>query len=292
VKFTVVYEDNHVLVVNKPAGLATMGTAVNEPSLAREVQAFLKQKYGKPGKVYLGIVSRLDTVTSGLIVFAKTSKAAGRLTTQFQKRVVQKWYLAAVPSLSLPPALVIPDVPPLSWQQTWHHCWADRLWKDDAAHRMRLRKPGPSGSRSASESGASAGEASGLAGEAAALHWRYLAIGSHFDLVLVQLLTGRKHQIRVQFADRGYPILGDRKYGSPVAFPQGIALHAWRLAFQHPVSQETLTFCETVPAAWKILDPVQPWADVPTGNSQPLPVMPIEWIARLTHQLGRAAESR
>lgn len=289
----IVYEDNHVLVVDKPVLLATMGTAAGERSLARELQAELKRKYQKPGNVYLGIVSRLDTVTSGLIVFAKTSKAAGRLTTQFQQRQVDKWYLAAIPSvpsrwtnspahLSMPAAAapasgmpVGPDaggmqgegrVDSLWWQvsQRLDGRWLDRLWKDDQAHRMRCEVGAAESDRSLA-GGEGPGEVGPAGRVAAGLDWRFLGRGPDYDLVAVRLLTGRKHQIRVQFAARGLPILGDRKYGSPAPFPAGIALHSWRLAFTHPVTQQPLSFVQSPPPTWRSLPECQPVADLLAG---------------------------
>jgi len=280
----IVFEDNHVLVVNKPVLLATMGTAAGARSLARDLQAELKRKYRKPGNVYLGIVSRLDTVTSGLIVFAKTSKAAGRLTTQFQHRQVDKWYLAAVPSVpsrwvnsadgaATPPLRAPADaagpagpepVRPAAWPLISQHFdgrWLDRLWKDDQAHRMRC-EVGAAESDGALVGGEQTG-APGAAGRVSAgLEWRFLGRGPDYDLVVVRLLTGRKHQIRVQFAARGLPILGDRKYGSPASFPAGIALHSWRLAFTHPVTRQPLSFAQGPPPEWRSLASCRPTADL------------------------------
>jgi 23S rRNA pseudouridine1911/1915/1917 synthase len=273
VRFSVVFEDNHVLVVNKSAGLATMGTTADQPSLAREIQADLKRRYHKPGNVYLGIVSRLDSVTSGLIVFAKTSKAAGRLTTQFQKREVKKWYLAAVPSVARVGASAAPE-PDAAWDSCWHAHWEDVVWKDETARRMRTRKPGSGRSERRDN-------APDSSGDSAALRWRQLGRGESFDLILVQLLTGRKHQIRVQFADRGFPLLGDRKYGSRDPFPEGIALHSWRLEFQHPVSRQRLHFCQGPPNTWRALGPVEPWADLRSGLENSPRIAPAELIARL-----------
>jgi 23S rRNA pseudouridine1911/1915/1917 synthase len=120
------------------------------------------------------------------------------------------------------------------------------------------------------------------------LEWRFLGRGSDYDLVAVRLLTGRKHQIRVQFAARGLPILGDRKYGSSVDFPAGIALHAWRLTLAHPVTRQTLSFVQGPPAAWRTLPaclPAADLADIPAGdggrvNQKPAlnPVELVRWL--------------
>lgn len=255
----VVFEDNHVIVVDKPAGIATMGTAADETSLAREVQTYLRQKYNKPGNVYLGIVSRLDTVTSGLIVFAKTSKAASRLTNQFQQRVVQKWYVAAIPTV--PQKMVTPSTSPTAttWAEASQIIWEDIVWKDDAAHRMRVKH---SNKRPDSLDRAGSG-ADGETEQSAKLAWRFLGRGSTYDLVLLRLMTGRKHQIRVQLAERGLPVLGDRKYGSPVPFSSGIALHSWRLDFFHPVTKGLQSYCRNAPNAWSKLESLQVEPDLP-----------------------------
>lgn len=306
----IVYEDNHVLVVDKPVLLATMGTAAGERSLARELQAELKRKYRKPGNVYLGIVSRLDTVTSGLIVFAKTSKAAARLTAQFQQRQVDKWYLAAVPSVpprwansaahTLKPASaesanreraepgaggseVVGGAESL-WRQVSQRIdgrWLDRLWKDDQAHRMRCEVG------AAESDGSLAGSETGGAGPAgrvaAGLDWRFLGRGPDCDLVAVRLLTGRKHQIRVQFAARGLPVLGDRKYGSLASFPAGIALHSWRLAFMHPVTRQSLSFAQGLPPAWGALGPCHATFRS-TATSPSNPVELVRWLMEVESQ--------
>jgi 23S rRNA pseudouridine1911/1915/1917 synthase len=289
----VVYEDNHVLVVDKPAGLATMGTEESAPSLARDIKHYLKEKYKKPGNVYLGIVSRLDAVTSGLIVFAKTSKAAGRLTTQFQERRVSKRYLAVVPSVRPQPANSHGSGP---WARTVHDRWEDWVWKDDKAHRMRGKIGVSESSTNAStlgcvpESEANRGpsqvpeplgkppspirgpgdqDATGV--QLAALNWRLLASGAGHSLVLVHLETGRKHQIRVQFALRGLAIVGDRKYGSSETFSSGIALHSWALRFQHPVTRELLAFVAPPPATWRSLGQFRVEPDLPSGEGDGRP---------------------
>lgn len=259
----VVFEDNHVVVVDKPAGIATMGTAADETSLAREVQSYLKQKYNKPGKVYLGIVSRLDTVTSGLMVFAKTSKAASRLTSQFQQRLVKKWYVAAIPTVPQKMITSSATSTAATWGEAWQAVWEDVVWKDDTAHRMRIKhatKPPVSLDREKSES-------DGETEQSAKLAWRFLGRGSACDLLLLRLLTGRKHQIRVQLADRGLPVVGDRKYGSEVPFPSGIALHSWRLDFLHPVTKGLHSYCRSVPSSWSKLEPLQVEPDLPIAET-------------------------
>jgi len=264
----VVHEDNHVLVINKPAGLATMGTAAEDPSLLKWSKDWLKQKYAKPGNVYLGIVSRLDSVTSGLIVFAKTSKAAGRLTTQFQQRQVAKWYVAGVPSVHAAAEKSATNFAPLlgsaqPWWSAVHGRCRDWIWKDETARRMRVVRT------------MTAGEAAPCAsGKLAELQWRQIAQGQDFDLWLVHLGSGRKHQIRLQLAHLGRPIIGDRKYGSKVHFPRGIALHAWRLGFQHPVSRQALAFQVPPPREWNGMGLVAVDQDIRRQSSH-LPNQPL-----------------
>lgn len=181
-------------------------------------KAWLKQKYKKPGNVYLGVVSRLDAFATGALVFARTSKAAARLAEQFKAGTVQKTYWALVEGFS--------DVDPPSGE------WIDYLIKDDAAQRMRAAAP------------------HNACVQRASLAWRRLKGQGGATLVEVELHTGRKHQIRVQFADRGHPIVGDKKYGATQPFPRGIALHCRRLAFQHPTRDERVVVEAPLPGCW------------------------------------------
>lgn len=225
-KLDVLFEDNHLLVVNKPAPLATMGaeSGATAHSLAA---AYIKHKYNKPGKAFVGIVSRLDSMTTGVLVMARTSKAASRLSAQFADRSesgVSKIYLAAVKgSLEKPTGELV-----------------DFVRKDDEARRMRVVEPN--------------------ADRAQEARLRYVVLGANEDttLVAVQLLTGRKHQIRVQFADHGHAILGDRKYNSQESFPCGVALHSWRLQIVHPTLREKMWFDATLPKSWKGLRNITP----------------------------------
>jgi 23S rRNA pseudouridine1911/1915/1917 synthase len=224
----VLFEDNHLLVLNKPAGLPTMGVSEDLPSLVREAKRYLKHKYQKPGNVYLGVVSRLDSVASGVVVFARTSKAAARLTEQFRSRHVEKSYWAIVPGAIEPPE---------------GEC-VDWLLKDDAHRRMIVTRPNAPGAKEAT------------------LRYRRLALLGDASLLEIELETGRKHQIRLQLAAREFPILGDRKYGSRESFLKGrggkppagdepIALHARRLAIAHPVGGAPLEFTAPLPASWR-----------------------------------------
>jgi len=216
----VIYEDNHLLVVNKPAGVATMG-AESGPTMHSLAADYLKRKFNKPGKAFVGIVSRLDTMTSGVLVLARTSKAASRLSQQFAggESSVSKIYLAAV-------------TPPVTKQ---HDAWSDFLVKDDRARRMRIVGPEVESAKQA-----------GL---------RYTTVlGSDgYSLLAVQLVTGRKHQVRVQFADRGHPVIGDRKYGSARRFAAGVALHSWQLKIMHPTRRQAIWFSAPPPSSWRQL---------------------------------------
>lgn len=212
----ILYEDNHLLVVNKPAGLATQGAAEGEPSLVTLAQDYLRIKYNKPGNVYVGVVSRLDAFVTGVVILARTSKAAARLSEQFRLGSPEKCYWALVSGSPQPPA---------------GEC-VDWLYKDDAAHRM-------------------CAVASPRAGaQEARLTYRTLQRLANTTLLEIELQTGRKHQIRVQLSRRGWPILGDQKYGSDRSFPRGIALHSRRLALKHPVRDETLRFEAPLPRYW------------------------------------------
>jgi 23S rRNA pseudouridine1911/1915/1917 synthase len=213
----VLYEDNHLLAVVKPAGLATMGVRDEAPSLLARSKTYIKERYGKPGNVYLGVVSRLDAPVSGVVVFARTSKAAARLSKQFRERSVEKTYWALVEGRIEPTEAVCED-------------W---LAKDEQRERMRVVGPGFPGA------------------SAARLSYRRLSTTGSLSLVEVRLETGRKHQIRVQLSARGWPVIGDRKYGSRRAFAQGIALHARRLALVHPVRNEPIELVAPMPAAWQ-----------------------------------------
>ena len=216
-RLDVIYEDNHLLVVNKPAGVATMGTAADTPSLAQWAKIYLKARYDKPGNVYLGIVSRLDKVVTGVIVFARTSKAARRLNQQQLDHRMTKRYWALVPRLPNGQA---------------RGRLKDRVRKNEATHRMECV-------------GAAVRDAA-----TALLDYRLLARLERHFLLEVQLVTGRKHQIRVQLAAHGSPVVGDRKYGSRLPFPHGIALHSRYLGLAHPTRGESLSWQADPPGYW------------------------------------------
>jgi 23S rRNA pseudouridine1911/1915/1917 synthase len=214
----VIYEDNHIIVIDKPPLLATMGVRADQPSLVQWTKAWLKRKYDKPGNVYLGVVSRLDAFTTGLVMLARTSKAAGRLTKQFQAGEVQKTYTAILEQRPTDAAGRLVD-------------W---MVKDDLRRRMIVTQP--------ETVGAKRGE----------LEYQVSGYDGPLTLLRINLLTGRKHQIRVQFSSRGWPVLGDRKYSGKRPFGPGIALQSSALQFVHPVRQEPLSFRIEPPAGWDL----------------------------------------
>lgn len=215
----VLYEDNHLLALAKPPGLATMGVAPGTPSLLEEAKHYIKEKYGKPGNVYLGIVSRLDAPVTGVVVLARTSKAAARLTEQFRSGLVRKIYWAVVEQ---------PPQPPQGECIDW-------LRKDERHRRMHVTTQGSPGA------------------QRARLTYRTLRRLTIGVLVEVQLDTGRKHQIRLQLSHRGWPVVGDRKYGATTAFGEGIALHARELSFLHPVRRTEISLVAPLPPSWRRL---------------------------------------
>ena len=212
----VLYEDNHLLVVNKPAGLPTMG-AVGKLCLLDVAKDYIREKYKKPGKVYLGTVSRLDAPVTGVVLFARTSKAAARVAKQFRERHVDKTYWAIVQGEASAASVACVD-------------W---LRKDERHRRMHIC---PAGAEGAQE---------------ARLSYRALYSLDDNSLVEIRLETGRKHQIRVQLAKRGQAIMGDRKYGGSKEFPAGIALHARSLEIEHPTLKQEIEFTAGLPKTWR-----------------------------------------
>jgi len=215
----VLHEDNHLLVVNKPAGLATQGVAEGTASVITRAKEYLKLKYKKPGNVYLGVVSRLDLTVSGVLVLARTSKAADRLTKQFQSGQVEKIYWALVEQ---------PPQPAAGELSHW-------LLKNDRERRMEIVAPRSRGAQHAR------------------LSYRTLGKQQLGTLVEVRLHTGRKHQIRLQLATIRCPVLGDRKYGSRRPFlDDAIGLHCVRLALMHPTTSKRLEFAVAPPPNWRL----------------------------------------
>lgn len=221
----VIYEDNHLLAVNKPAMLATMGVEADRPSLLEQARDYIRRKYSKPGNVYLGVVSRLDGPVTGLVLLAKTSKAAARLNESFRSREVRKSYLAVVEGAPAPPAAVLE-----------HY-----LRKDERHRKVHVTNP-------------QAADA-----QLARLAYATLATDARHAMLRVELETGRKHQIRVQLAKIGCPVLGDLKYGGRDAFSPGIALHSWRLEIEHPVRRDPLALEAAPPPAWRRNSTISEW---------------------------------
>lgn len=215
--FPILFEDNHLLVVNKPAMLPTMGVAAGKPNLLEKAKQYIKQKYDKPGNVYLGIVSRLDAPVTGALVIARTSKAAARLTEAFREGQVEKRYWAVVDG----------DPPDSGSCEDW-------MMKDERHRKMHVTRSDQDGAKQA--------------------RLRFQVeerLRAERALLRIELETGRKHQIRVQLASRRWPIVGDRKYGSASPLSDGIALHAVSLGFEHPVRREPLRFVVPPPSSWR-----------------------------------------
>lgn len=232
----VLYEDNHLLAVNKPAMLPTMGVAADRPSLLATAREYIGEKYRKPGNVYLGIVSRLDAPVTGVVLLARTSKAAARLSQQFRDRDVQKCYLALVAGPVEPAAGRLVHYLRKDERHRKMHVTAEstphaqraeldyRLLRHDKENRSSDNPPG--------------------------LPFSLSPRLRRHTLLEIELLTGRKHQIRVQLAKAGWPVVGDRKYGSAETFPSGIALHAWQLELEHPVRRTVLSIEAPLSPAW------------------------------------------
>jgi 23S rRNA pseudouridine1911/1915/1917 synthase len=213
----VLYEDNHCLAVAKPAGVPSAHYAGREETVDRLVKQYLKTKYHKPGNVFLGIVHRLDRPVSGVLLFARTSKAAARLAEQFREGTVDKVYWAVVEGEVGRTAGSLED-------------W---LRKDEAAGRVNVVEPREPGARQA------------------LLHYQSRASHGGLTWLEVRPQTGRTHQLRVQLAHHGHPVYGDTKYGSVYTFDDRIALHARALTFLHPVRYEPVTLTAEVPRPWR-----------------------------------------
>lgn len=213
----VLYEDNHCLAVDKPAGWLTMGDATGDPTLLDAAKAYIQRVYQKPGAVFLGVVHRLDRPVSGVVLYARTSKAASRLSAQFRDHTIEKVYWAAVTGRVTEAEGVLEQY----------------LVKDRQTNVVRVASRTTSGAQSCLLS--------------------YRRLGQHGAVSLLEIRpqTGRSHQIRVQLAHQGWSIVGDHKYGSPSEFPAGqIALHARSLTFEHPTRPERLSVVASPPATW------------------------------------------
>ncbi|MBI1344847.1 RluA family pseudouridine synthase [bacterium] len=217
-KLSILYEDNHCLAVVKPTGWLTMGDQTGDRTLLDVAKDYIKSTYNKPGAVFLGVVHRLDRPVSGVVLFARTSKAASRLSAQFRDHTVEKVYWAAVTGNVSPPEGVLED----------------SLIKDERTNLVRVA---PSSTPTA---------------QACRLAYRRIRSGGGVTVVEIRPETGRSHQIRVQLAHRGWPIVGDQKYGSPLAWQPGqIALLARSLTFTHPVTKLPVTVTCDPPESWR-----------------------------------------
>jgi RluA family pseudouridine synthase len=212
VTFTILYVDNHLLTVCKPAGMLTQGDSTGDLSLLELCRTYVKQQFNKPGNVFLGLVHRLDRPVSGVVVLARTSKAAARLSAQFRTRQVQKTYWALVEGKIPAEGTLI-----------------DRLGRRGVRSHIAQRTPGV----------------------LAELHFTRLGYCQGISWVEINLGTGRHHQIRVQFAHYGYPLVGDFRYGATQPFtPHALALHARALSLRHPTRPQALTFTAEPERHW------------------------------------------
>lgn len=212
---TVLYEDNHLIIVNKQAGEIVQGDKTGDTPLSDIVKDWLKEKHNKPGNVYLGVVHRLDRPVSGVVLFAKTSKALPRMNKMFAEHdKVSKTYWAIVQNR------------PQASKGTLTH-WLTRQEKNNTARAYDREVPGA---------------------KKAVLDYELIASGDRYHLLEIHLHTGRHHQIRCQLAKMGCPIKGDLKYGAPRSNPDGsISLHARNLTLEHPVSHEKISVTAPVP---------------------------------------------
>lgn len=200
----ILYEDNHLLVVVKPTYVLSQSDGSDTKDMLTILKKYLKEKYNKPGNVYLGLVHRLDKEVGGVMVFAKTSKAASRLSEQVRLHQFEKYYLAVVKG------------------KVESNTYKDKILREEYQSKIDEK------------------------GKEAILSFETLKVIDNNSLVKIKLLTGRHHQIRVQFSARGHYLLGDKRYGKKGEFP--LALYAYHLAFYHPITKEKLIF-ENIPNA-------------------------------------------
>ena len=212
---TVLYEDNHIIAVNKTCNEIVQGDKTGDTPLSETVKAYIKEKYNKPGEVFLGVTHRLDRPTSGVVLFARTSKALTRLNEMFKSHEqIKKTYWAIVQG-----APKVPEARLENW-----------LVRNEAQNKSYIAKPGAKEAKQA------------------ILSYKTLVKGEHYTLLEVNLETGRHHQIRCQLAAIGCPIKGDLKYGAKRSNPDGgICLHARKIEFIHPVKKENICITASVP---------------------------------------------
>ena len=200
----VIYEDNHLLVVDKPCNIPMQLDESNDKDLLTMAKEYIKDKYNKPGNVYIGLVHRLDRPVSGVCVFARTSKAASRLTSIIQSKEFKKTYLAVVTDNNLKD----------------RDTFKDYLLKDSKTNTVKVDPKG----------------------KLAILDYEVLAKKDNLALVKINLQTGRSHQIRVQFSSRNHPLFGDQRYNKQAKVKEQIALHSHSLELIHPTTKEKLVF--------------------------------------------------
>ena len=199
----IIYEDNHLLVVEKPINIPTQQDISNDKDLLTLLKEYIKEKYNKPGNVYLGLVHRLDRPVGGVMVFAKTSKAAKRLTEQIQNNTLKKEYYAVVCGKAKEKDHLV-----------------DKLLKDEKTNITKVSNKG----------------------KEAILDYELADYKDNMSLVRINLKTGRSHQIRVQFSSRNLPLYGDQKYNKNSKVKEQLALFSKKLTFKHPTTNEELTF--------------------------------------------------
>lgn len=219
----VIYEDNHIIIVNKTSSEIVQGDKTGDTPLSEIVKQYLKEKYNKPGNVYLGVTHRLDRPVSGIVVFAKTSKALPRLNEMFKNGEVKKTYWA-----------IVKNCPKETEGELIHYLVRNEKQNKSYAYDKEVSNS-----------------------KKAILHYKLIGHSQNYYLLEVDLKTGRHHQIRCQLAKMGCPIKGDLKYGAQRSNPDGsISLHARRIRFIHPVSQEMIDIEAPVPndSLWRGLD--------------------------------------
>ena len=210
----VIYEDNHIIAVNKAVGEIVQSDKTGDPTLADEVKQYIKEKYGKPGDVFLGVVHRIDRPVSGVVLIARTSKALARLNKMFADKTIKKYYWA------------ITQERPAEMEAELHHY----IGKDEEKNRAKVSVSQRTGYKEA------------------VLRYKTIGASERLYCLEVELLTGRHHQIRAQLARAGMPIRGDLKYGAKRSNEGGgINLHSRRLEFEHPVSHEQIVIEAPLP---------------------------------------------
>ena len=207
----ILYEDNHLIAVLKPINVPTQKDSSNDIDMVSLVKDYLKKKYNKPGNVYLGLLHRLDRPVSGVLLFAKTSKAAERMTKEIKNHNVRKTYYAVVEG-----------------KVDKKGTFIDKLLKDEKTNFVRVSDKG----------------------KEAKLEYELICYKNNYSLVKINLITGRSHQIRVQFSSRNLPLWGDQKYNKNAKVGEQIALFASSLSLIHPITKEVMTFKANLPKTY------------------------------------------